>query len=55
VEQGALLEGWVGMLLRAYDDPVCGLGLRHDGLFYWSPAGGGTEVDFLVQRGREFV
>lgn len=55
VEQGALVEGWVGMLLRAYGDPVCGLGLRHDGLFYWSPAGGGTEVDFLIQRGRQFV
>jgi len=54
-EQGAPLEGWVGMLLRAYGDPVCGLGLRHDGLFYWSPAGGETEVDFLLQRGREFV
>jgi predicted AAA+ superfamily ATPase len=55
VEQGALLEGWVGMLLRAYGDPVCGLGSRYDGLFYWSPAAGDTEVDFLVQRGREFV
>jgi uncharacterized protein len=54
-DQGALLEGWVGMLLRAYGDPTSGLGFRHDGLFYWSPAGGETEVDFLVQRGREFV
>jgi predicted AAA+ superfamily ATPase len=54
-EPGALLEGWVAMLLRAYGDPISGLGGRHDGLFYWSPAGGGTEVDFLVQRGGESV
>jgi len=31
------------------------LGLRHDGLFYWAPSQGGTEVDFLIQRGREFI
>jgi uncharacterized protein len=54
-ERGALLEGWVGALLRAYGDPASGLGLRHDGLFYWAPTEGGTEVDFLVQRGKEFT
>jgi predicted AAA+ superfamily ATPase len=55
LERGALLEGWVGMLLKAYGDPRSGLGLRHDGLFYWAPVDGGTKVDFLVQRGNEFT
>ena len=54
-ERGALLEGWVGVLLKAYGESGSGLGLRHDGLFYWAPAEGGTEVDFLIQRGREFT
>jgi predicted AAA+ superfamily ATPase len=54
-ERGPLLEGWVCMLLKAYGDPASGLGLRHDGLFYWAPAQGGTEVDFVVRRGREVV
>jgi predicted AAA+ superfamily ATPase len=54
-ERGALLEGWVCMLLKAYGEPGSGLGLRHDGLFYWAPAQGGTEVDFLVQRGNTFM
>lgn len=54
-ERGALLEGWVGVLLKACGESGSGLGLRHDGLFYWAPAEGGTEVDFLIQRGREFT
>jgi uncharacterized protein len=54
-ERGPLLEGWIAMLLKAYGDPGSGFGLRHDGLFYWAPAEGGTEVDFVVRRGREFV
>ncbi len=55
LERGVLLEGWVGALLKAYGEPGCGLGLRHDGLYYWAPTEGGTEVDFLVQRGTEFT
>jgi len=55
LERGALLEGWVGALLMAYGEPGCGLGLRHDAMFYWSPTEGGTEVDFLVRRGAEFT
>jgi uncharacterized protein len=55
MERGALLEGWVGNLLKAYGEPGCGLGLRHDGLFYWAPATGDTEVDFLIQRSNEFT
>jgi predicted AAA+ superfamily ATPase len=31
------------------------LGLRHYGGFYWAPATGHTEVDFLIQRGNEFT
>jgi len=55
LERGVLLEGWVAALLRAYGDPGDGLGLQHDALFYWAPAEGGTEVDFLIQHGREFI
>lgn len=55
LERGALLEGWVGALLKAYGEPGCGLGLQHDHLHYWAPTEGDTEVDFLVQRGREFT
>lgn len=54
-ERGALLEGWVGALLKAYGESGSGLGLGHDGLSYWAPAEGGTEVDFLIQRGKEFT
>jgi uncharacterized protein len=54
-ERGALLEGWVGTLLRAYGEAGSELGLRHDGLYYWAPTEGGTEVDFLIRRGRTFV
>jgi predicted AAA+ superfamily ATPase len=55
VERGTLLEGWVAMLLKAYGEPGSELGLRHDGLYYWAPAEGTTEVDFLIQRGRTFM
>lgn len=55
LERGALLEGWAGALLRAYGEPGCGLGSQYDGLFYWAPTNGGTEVDFLIQRGNEFT
>ena len=54
-ERGVLLEGWVGVLLRAYGESGSGLGLRHDELFYWAPTEGGTEVDFLIKRGKEFT
>ncbi len=54
-ERGSLLEGWVGALLKAYGEPGCGLGLRHDAMFYWAPTEGGTEVDFLIQRGKKFT
>lgn len=54
-DRGPLLEGWVGSLLKAYGEPGSGLGRQHDGLFYWSPAEGGTEVDFLIQNGKEYT
>ncbi len=54
-ERGALMEGWVAALLKAYGESGSALGLRHDGLFYWAPTEGGTEVDFLIQRGKEFT
>ncbi|MEK7674710.1 MAG: AAA family ATPase [Verrucomicrobiota bacterium] len=53
LERGALLEGWVGVLLKAYGESGSGLGLRHDGLFYWAPTEGGTEVEFSRRVGGE--
>lgn len=53
-ERGPLLEGWIGGLLRAYGEAGSALGSAYDDLFYWAPAEGGTEVDFLIRRGKEF-
>ena len=54
-EKGVLLEGWVAMLLYAYGEPGTGLGRQYDALHYWAPSQGGTEVDFLIRRGRDFA
>jgi predicted AAA+ superfamily ATPase len=54
-ERGPLFEGWVATLLRAYGDPITGLGHRYDGLAYWAPSTGGLEVDFVVRRGRHLA
>jgi len=51
-ERGALFEGLVAQMIRAYRDyrGLC------DDFFYWSPPhGGGMEVDFLLRRGDEFL
>jgi predicted AAA+ superfamily ATPase len=50
-ERGALLEGWVYGLLRARQ-AYAGL---YDDITYWAPTQGGTEVDFLIRRGKSFV
>ena len=50
-ERGPLLEGWVLGLLRARQ-AYAGL---FDELAYWAPTQGGTEVDFLMKRGRTFT
>jgi len=51
-EIGPLFEGLVAQLLRAYKD----YRRIFDDMYYWAPAGGiETEVDFLLQRNREFV
>jgi len=50
-ERGALFEGLVGQMLRAYRD-YRGL---FDEMFYWSPPSSAVEVDFLIKRGDEFV
>jgi predicted AAA+ superfamily ATPase len=50
LERGALLEGWVATLLRAYGDPTTGLGNRYDSLAYWAPSSNSVEVDFIVRR-----
>ena len=54
-ERGPLFEGWVATLLRAYGDPITGLGHRYDGLAYWAPSTGGLDVDFVVRRGRRLA
>jgi len=51
-ERGALFEGLVAQLLRAYKDyhGIC------DELYYWAPAGKSeTDVDFLLVQGTAFV
>lgn len=51
-ERGALLEGFVFMLLEHYRSTVGAF----DELFYWQPADAQyTEVDFLLRRGKEFI
>ncbi|RPJ72702.1 MAG: ATP-binding protein, partial [Desulfobacteraceae bacterium] len=51
-ERGALFEGLVAQVIRAYRDyrGLC------DTMSYWAPAGGMlTEVDFLLEKGSRFV
>ncbi|MCP4667106.1 MAG: ATP-binding protein [Deltaproteobacteria bacterium] len=51
-EKGALFEGMVAQLLRAYQD------YRNlfDDMYYWAPSGrSGTEVDFILVRGSELI
>jgi predicted AAA+ superfamily ATPase len=51
-EKGALFEGMVAQLLRAYEDyrGIC------DHMYYWAAAGQpGTEVDFLLLRGSDLI
>jgi len=51
-ERGALFEGWVANLLRAYRD----YRELFDEWYYWAPAEATkTEVDFLIRRGREWL
>ncbi len=51
-ERGPLLEGWIAGLLRAYRD-YSGL---FDDWFYWAPTEApGSEVDFLLAMGGEYV
>ncbi len=51
-ERGALFEGMVAQLIRAYKDyrSIC------DDMYYWAPAGRSTtEVDFLIVRADELI
>jgi predicted AAA+ superfamily ATPase len=51
-ERGALFEGLVAQVIRAYRDyrGIC------DEVYYWAPsAGTATEVDFLIVRGKQFI
>jgi predicted AAA+ superfamily ATPase len=51
-ERGALFEGMVAQLIRAYRDyrNIC------DDMYYWAPSGrSATEVDFLLVRGEDLI
>jgi len=51
-ERGALFEGLVAQLIRAYKDYrlIC------DDMYYWAPSGrSGIEVDFLLVRGANLI
>ena len=51
-EKGALFEGMVAQLLRAYKD-YRGI---YDDIYYWAPSGRSeTEVDFILVRGRGLI
>jgi predicted AAA+ superfamily ATPase len=51
-EKGALFEGMVAQLLRAYKD----YGNRFEDMYYWAPSGrSGIEVDFILVRGTELI
>jgi len=51
-ERGALLEGWIGMLLRAYGE-IKGAA---DEIYYWAPANSRRlEVDFVLKLGNQFL
>lgn len=51
-EKGALFEGMVAQLLRAYKDYRGAF----DEMYYWAPSGpSGMEVDFILVRGSELI
>ena len=51
-ERGSLFEGWIAGLLRAYRD----YRQLFEDWYYWAPAEANrTEVDFLLNRGREWL
>jgi predicted AAA+ superfamily ATPase len=51
-EKGALIEGWIFVLLKAYAE----VRRLYDEIFYWAPSqSSGVEVDFLLRRGRELL
>jgi uncharacterized protein len=51
-ERGPLFEGWILTLLRAHNETA----RVYDEIAYWAPAQAlATEVDFVLQRGREYL
>lgn len=51
-ERGSLFEGWIAGLLRSYRD----YRELFENWYYWAPAEAArTEVDFLLNRGREWL
>lgn len=51
-ENGALFEGFVGLLLKAYKELRL---IEYDRLCYWAAADAKAEVDFLIDRAGQFV
>ncbi|MDP3980272.1 MAG: DUF4143 domain-containing protein, partial [Chlamydiota bacterium] len=51
-EKGALFEGFIAQLLKAYRE--LGL-LKCDQISYWSAGKNSVEVDFVIQRGKELI
>lgn len=51
-ESGALFEGFVGLLLKAYRELNL---IEYDQLFYWAAADAKAEVDFLINRSGSFA
>ena len=51
-EKGALFEGFIAVLLRAYQDYKA----MFDNMFYWSSASShNLEVDFLLQKNNQYI
>lgn len=51
-ERGSLLEGLVHTMLRAHNE----VGELFEDISYWrAPSGAGTEVDFVMRRGNDFL
>jgi len=51
-ELGPLFEGWIANYLRAHHE----LGrIPYEDIFYWAPAQGRAEVDFLLRFGKRFI
>jgi predicted AAA+ superfamily ATPase len=51
-ECGALFEGYIGLLLKAYRDLKI---IHYDDLYYYAATSRSSEIDFLIRRGDSLV